>query len=123
MNVYIAPRRSGKTTKLLKIAAERGGIIVTHSMDSVKRLQHRAREMGLTIKKPVTIYQVRVGDALSGIGDTELYLDDADMIIQNYLQVRIHTLTMSGEGQEITERKTVEPPPHKPTRKRTVKIK
>lgn len=53
MNVYIAPRQTGKTTTLVKISAETGAIIVVPAYPMIKEVENIAKELGLEIPKPI----------------------------------------------------------------------
>lgn len=57
MNVYIADRKTGKTTILVKISAETGAIIVVPTYHMIKEVENIAKELGLEIPKPIDTSQ------------------------------------------------------------------
>lgn len=57
MNVYIAPRQTGKTTTLVKMSAETGAIIVVPTYHMIKEVENIAKELGLEIPNPIDTSQ------------------------------------------------------------------
>lgn len=57
MNVYIADRQTGKTTMLVKMSAETGAIIVVPAYPMIKEVEDIAKELGLSIPKPIDTSQ------------------------------------------------------------------
>jgi len=53
MKVIVRPRQMGKTTELLKYAAENDLVIVTHTVDYAKQLDKQATRAGLIMRPPI----------------------------------------------------------------------
>ena len=57
MNVYIAPRQTGKTTMLVKMSAETGATIVVPTYHMIKYIEDIAKDLGLEIPKPIDCFR------------------------------------------------------------------
>lgn len=107
MNVEISPRQSGKTTRLIRQAAECGGVIVCPSTQIADWTRRFARDLGYKIEC-VSFRQAEY--QLRGRYDKPIFIDNADLILQ--MQIAGHTIqavTFTGEGKEITRRKIATP--------------
>lgn len=104
MQILQAPRRSGKTTSLIKSSALTGAVIVTHSQSMVKHILQRAHEMGLAIPTPLTYREITPSSGrLDGTGTTNVMIDDVDYFIKSVVHSSIKvtgaTLTPVAEGR------------------------
>lgn len=81
MEVIVRGRRSGKTTELIKLAAENFNYIVCRNHQSADMIAKQAREMGLDIPHPITFRELR-DKRFSGRGMKGLMIDDADLLLQ-----------------------------------------
>lgn len=94
MKVFCTPRRSGKTTELIKQCAEHGGYIVCTNKDEALRVSQRAKKMGLNIPLPLCADEFLKGQ-YHGIGIERLYIDNADLILQQIAKVPIEAISVS----------------------------
>lgn len=91
-------RQQGKTTQLIKIAAENGGYIVCRSKHECGRINDMAHAMGVRIAFPLT-YQEFIEKRYHGKGISRFYIDDADVLLQSLTEVPIEVVTFTGGVQ------------------------
>lgn len=98
MKKIIGPRRSGKTTELIKEAAETRKYILVTSRSQAERMFHQAREMELDINFPVTVEEFKkthfVGTTIQRNG---LLVDDALIVLQDLLHIQVHAAVVSND--------------------------
>lgn len=93
MKTIIGGRQSGKTTKLIEMAAETGATIVTansHMADYIKVLTHK---MGKDIKDPICITKIinTKGSDLNSVFNRSLVaehllIDEAQIVLEQILK-------------------------------------
>lgn len=84
MKIIIGGRQTGKTTQLIKEAAERDGFIVTWSRDRAAQIFKMADDLGVNIRYPIALHDLmRCG--LRGSYITTLYIDDAERMLSQIL--------------------------------------
>lgn len=78
MKIIARPKGQGKTTELIRMVAKDKGVayIVVADIGRADRVASMARQMGETIRFPITYAQVFPGTA--GRNVTALYIDDID---------------------------------------------
>lgn len=81
MKIISKSRRMGKTTEIIKIAAENNSYIICPTHNDCIQIANRAREMGLDIPFPLTIDEFR-NERWNAHGIKSFCVDDADKIIQ-----------------------------------------
>lgn len=82
--IYKKPRE-GKTTELIKLCAENGGVIVSASAMRAKCTYEMAKNMGYEIPMPIT--HENLIDICFLKGDIKkIYIDDATELIQKIAQ-------------------------------------
>lgn len=81
MKAYILPRLGGKTTKLIELAAERGGYIVCLSRKDTERIAYLAQKLNLDIHFPITFQELLDRERTRGVIVKEFYFDDLDRIL------------------------------------------
>lgn len=79
MNVYIAPRQTGKTTMLIKMSAETGAIIVVPTYPMIKEVEDIAKELGLAIPKPIDCFRFVRG--LSSFARKRYLVDELQTVL------------------------------------------
>lgn len=79
MNIYIAPRQTGKTTMLVKMSAETGAIIVVPAYPMIKEVEDIAKELGLSIPKPIDCFQFARN--LTNFEDKRYLIDELQMVL------------------------------------------
>lgn len=88
-------RQQGKTTQLIKIAAENGGYIVCRSKSMCGEINNMAHKMGLRIAFPLT-YEEFLSRRYHGKGISKFYIDDVDHLLQSLTEVPIEVVTFTG---------------------------
>lgn len=81
MKLDYAPRRSGKTTRVIKIASETGAYILTINRTEASRIVKMAEELGLQIRNPVSLEEMISSGMHTGFVKN-LVIDNVDMILQ-----------------------------------------
>lgn len=96
MKMIIRKRATGKTTELIKIAAQNNSTIVCVNNTRVNNVLEQANKMGLEIKQPITWYYF-VAKSNRGSGITGFLIDDLDACVQSMTDVPILVVTMTEE--------------------------
>ena len=96
--IIVRGRQGGKTTELIRRAAETYGYIVCTDRRRARQIAEHAREMGLDIPFPLTAdeWQKR---AYHPPGVRGLLFDDLDRIIQGMTAVPVLAATWTAEEQ------------------------
>jgi hypothetical protein len=96
--IIVRSRQGGKTTELIRRAAESGGYIVCTDQRRAWQIAEHAREMGLNIPFPLTAseWQKR---SYHPPGVRGLLFDDLDRIIQSMTAVPVLAATWTAEEQ------------------------
>jgi len=85
-----------KTTKIIRIAAERHGYIVCRDQRAAHDISLMAQEMGLRIVFPITFFNFIKG-GYHGRGIKEFYIDDVGDLLASITSVPIYAISLSGE--------------------------
>lgn len=101
MKLLYKRRRTGRTTELIYrcAQAEKNGevsYIVCHSDREAFRIARQAKEMNLIIGFPITFDEF-LHHALAGRNIRNLFIDNADMLLQRLTICRIHTISVTKE--------------------------
>lgn len=99
MKIINQARQTGKTDELIQMAALRGGYIVSRDRQHAECVAHRAQQLKLNIRFPITFREFLDGQFYQGRdwGIKEFYLDDVDILIQNLARgVEVVAITVSG---------------------------
>jgi hypothetical protein len=94
MEVYAKPRQRGKTTDLIKLAAEEFLYIVCIDRTEVRRVADEAREMGLDIPFPLTWHEFASG-LYHGHGIQGFVIDNLDLCIQQVTPAPIRAVSLT----------------------------
>ena len=94
--IIVRSRQGGKTTELIRRAAESGGYIVCTDQRRARQIAEQARELGLNIPFPLTAgeWQRR---QYHPPGVKGLLFDDLDMIIQGLSSAPVLAATWTAE--------------------------
>ena len=84
MKIIVGGRRTGKTTALLKEAAEHNAVIVTTDKHRAEILFNQARDLGLSIRMPVSLQDLK-RSRLAGSFVNSLYIDEAEYVLAHLL--------------------------------------
>lgn len=96
--LIVRSRQGGKTTELIRRAAETGGYIVCTDRRRARQIAEHARKMGLTIPFPITAGEWH-RNAYYRPGVSGLLFDDLDRIIQGMTTVPVLAATWTAEEQ------------------------
>lgn len=100
MKIIYKPRRTGKTTDLIKLSHESGGYIVCFNQIEAERVFRIAIGMNCNIPFPISFDEF-ITKQYHGSGIKEFYIDNIDMCIQEVSPVPVQTITISKtEDQE-----------------------
>lgn len=98
--MIIKPRQTGRTTELIKMAAENNLYIVTTDRQRALSIAKMARDLGLKIPFPITFRELSVRP-YSFI--KEVLIDDADHILERCVGVKIKAITMEAPHEDRTD--------------------
>ena len=105
MNVIFRARKQGKTTDLIKRAAQINGQIVTNTVSQIESVQKIANDLGLTVRKPISVRQfiLHLGEIKSG--KIPVLVDDAEYCLEYLLnnslagnKIMLDTITVTDDG-------------------------
>lgn len=99
--MIIKPRQTGRTTELIKMAAENNLYIVTTDRQRALFIVKMARDLGLNIPFPITLRELPVCPYSSFI--KEVLIDDADHILERCVGVKIKAITMEAPHEDRTD--------------------
>lgn len=89
--MIIKPRQTGRTTEIIKMAAENNLYIVTTDRQRALYIAKMAQKLGLKIPFPITIRELPVRP-YSFIN--EVLIDDADQVLACLVGTKIKAITM-----------------------------
>lgn len=101
MKVICGGRRTGRTTKLIEMAAEAEArrevsYIVCLNQKEARRIANQATSMDLNIGFPVTFDEFR-HQQLAGQNIQNLFIDNAEFLLQSFTPIRIKAITITDE--------------------------
>ena len=96
--IIVRSRQGGKTTELIRRAAETGGYIVCTDQRRARQIAVHARDMGLNIPFPLTAHEWQ-SRGYHPPGVRGLLFDDLDRIIQGMSTVPVFAATWTAEEQ------------------------
>ena len=96
--IIVRSRQGGKTTELIRRAAQTGGYIVCTDQRRARQIADHARKMGLSIPFPLTADEWQK-HAYHPPGVRGLLFDDLDRIIQGMSAVPVLAATWTAEEQ------------------------
>ena len=98
-NIIIGGRGSGRTTELIRMSAENNIYIVCLNRRRALNIAAMAREIGLTIPFPITVAELPISRKSSWIN--EVYVDDADHVLESLIGVRVSNITLEGNVENL----------------------
>jgi len=97
MKVIHKPRRTGKTTELIKIASQEGGYIVCYSYEEVYRISKTAEEMGEQILFPIT-YDEFLNGSFCSKNIKAFYIDNVELLLSRIsMGVPVNAISVNKE--------------------------
>ena len=100
MKVIARPRQGGKTTDLVKLAAEEFLYVVCPDQAQVFYVARMARDMGLDIPVPLTWEDFTEG-TYNGRGVRGFVIDNLDMCIQQMTTVPVRAVSLTDADAPI----------------------
>lgn len=97
-NIIIGGRGAGKTTELIRMSADNNNYIVCLNRQRALHIASAARELGLTIPFPITVEELPIKNH-SWIN--EVYVDDADQLLERMIGVHISNITIEGNVENL----------------------
>ena len=99
MQVIFGGQGKGKTTALIKIAAETGAYIVCRNQQTAQDIFEKAQNMGLIIFYPITYLEFRTfrPTVVKGRIEQSLVIDDIEAFVQSLTPITIKAFTMDLE--------------------------
>jgi len=104
MELIAGPRRSGRTTLLIKKSAEAGYPIAVKDWSQARRLIEMAHEMNLEIPEPITFNHISKAIAKGGV-----LIDEAQdliehlLVLQHGLVKNMTNVTVTVNAEQILE--------------------
>lgn len=96
MKVIARGRCSGKTMELVKESAMTGSYILVRDRSMVQEVEKLAIKMNLKIPYPITPDEIQRGKAYgTSIKRDGVLVDNAELVLQQLLGVKINALTVS----------------------------
>jgi hypothetical protein len=102
MDIMIGGRGSGRTTSLIRAAANRNGTIVVHCQTERLRVQREARQMGVQINPPA-IYGELLGTASRhSVIRSPLHIDNVEKLLKRVVSSRdIETIVLLNDEHHV----------------------
>lgn len=94
MKVIARPRQGGKTTELIRLAAEEFLYVVCPDLAQVRYVSQMARDMGLDIPFPLTWHEFSAGRFHSR-GINGFVIDNLDMCVQQMTTVPVRAVSLT----------------------------
>jgi hypothetical protein len=93
MKVIARARQEGKTEELIKMSADTGCVIVCLSMVESEQIRKRAIELGLTIPRPATYFELMARD--KSVRGSKLLIDNAELLLERIINEKIEAITVT----------------------------
>lgn len=92
--ICIGGRQSGRTTRMIKKAAENNIYIVAANGSRAHFIYSMAREMGLSIPFPITVSELQQIKLFGRRDIREVYVDDADDVLERFIGVHVSYINL-----------------------------
>ena len=94
--IILKPRQTGRTTELIKMAAEHNLYIVTTDRNRALFIDKMAKDLGLKIPFPITVRELPIHPVMRhGCSFVnEVLVDDADQVLECLVGTKIKALAM-----------------------------
>lgn len=98
MEIILRNKGGGKTAELIRRSSETGFYILTRDYARARTVAKQAHDMGINIPFPVTVADYMHSDGFNGSYIKNIYIDDADDILQAIFgRVNIEAITITKE--------------------------
>lgn len=92
--IVIGGRQTGRTTRMIKKAAENNIYIVVANSVRAKIVNEMARSMGLSIPYPVTVWELKQKNLIGRRYIREVYIDDADAVLEEFIGIHVSYINL-----------------------------
>lgn len=92
--IVIGGRQTGRTTRMIKKAAENNIYIVVANPARAHIVAWMAREMGLSIPYPVTVWELQQKKLIGRRDIREVYIDDADAVLEEFIGTHVSYINL-----------------------------
>lgn len=92
--IVIGGRCTGKTTRMIKKAAENNIYIVVANLARAYTVAEMARRMGLSIPFPVTVWELQQKNLIGRRDIREVYIDDADAVLEHFVGTHVSYINL-----------------------------
>lgn len=92
--IVIGGRRTGRTTRMIKKAAENNIYIVVANQARAYTIAEMARRMGLSIPFPVTVWELQQKNLIGRRDIREVYVDDADAVLEQFVGTHVSYINL-----------------------------
>ena len=82
MNIYYGIRKSGKTTRLIKLSAKTGSTIAVGNYTMANYIEYKAQELGLEIPEPVLYSEIFTKGCPND--DKRYLVDDIELMLRQF---------------------------------------
>jgi len=110
MDVIVTGRQGGKTTRLIREAAEQFAYIVCPTCEEAHRVFRQAYDAGIRIPHPITFDEFRAGHYY-GKGIRAFMFDNLDMCVQSMTSVPVTAVTLTDSGPVTLSEPEPDSPP------------
>lgn len=101
--IYTGHRRSGKTTELIKLSHVTNYPIVCLTSMQKEEIERRAKQLGLSIPKPITTYDLPI----RGIACDKVLVDELDIVLNKLIGRPVHASTTTDITQHLNHEMSV----------------
>jgi len=94
VQVLLTKRGGGKTSRIIKECKKNGGILITFSVQEAERIEHKY------LMHPSDVVSCQNLERLQGIIHKDLYIDNADLVLERIFNKPIAMITLSRKNNE-----------------------
>ena len=102
LKVILGGRRSGKTTKLIQLAAETGATMVVLHRRRCDQLKQMAKDMGIEIKTPITFGDYMRPEFHRGREYSGFVIDDLEILLDGGCSAPVIAVSATAELWQTT---------------------
>lgn len=92
--ICIGGRQSGRTTRMIKKAAENNIYILVANQSRAYTVYEMAHRMGLSIPFPVTVWELQNKNLVGRRHIREVYVDDADDVLEQFIGTHVSYINL-----------------------------
>lgn len=93
MEIIVKQRGAGKTTELIRRAADCNGYIACANQNECKRVFHHSKLLGIDINFPITFDDL-LKKGYHALGVRKVHIDDADLLIRRLTDLEVESISI-----------------------------